>query len=191
MLDALQYDAPERPRLVHRLDKDTSGILLLARTRRAAQTLSSSFQGRSVEKVYWALVLGRPEIESGTIDAPLAKRGGAGREKVEEIVDGQFAETDYRVLDHAAGRVSWLELRPRTGRTHQLRAHCAVMGNPILGDGKYGGRESFLLGVPKRLHLHARTLAIPHPESGNQLELTAPLDVELQKSWEFVGFASK
>jgi len=188
MLDALRYDAQERPRLVHRLDKDTSGVLILARTRRAAQILSASFQGRTVEKVYWALVLGVPDIQSGTIDAPLAKRGGTGQEKVEETDDGQFAETDYRVLDHAAGRVSWLELRPRTGRTHQLRAHCAVIGNPILGDGKYGGRESFLSGLPKRLHLHAQTLRLPHPEGGERLELSAPLDAELQKSWEFVGF---
>ena len=191
MLDALRYDAQERPRLVHRLDKDTSGVLILARTRRAAQSLSASFQGRTVEKVYWALVLGVPEIQSGTIDAPLAKRGGIGQERVEETDRGQFAETDYRVLDHAAGRVAWLELCPRTGRTHQLRAHCAVIGNPILGDGKYGGRESFLSGLPKRLHLHAQVLRLPHPEGGGRLELSASLDTELQKSWSFVGFDPK
>lgn len=191
MLDALRYDAEERPRLVHRLDKDTSGVLLLARTRQAAQALSASFQGRTVEKVYWALVMGLPEIDAGTIDAPLAKAGETGREKMEETDDGQHAETDYRVIDHAAGRVSWLELRPRTGRTHQLRAHCSVMGNPILGDGKYGGRESFMSGLPKRLHLHAHTLKLPHPDTGARLELMAPLDEELVKSWKFVGFEPK
>lgn len=191
MLDALRYGASERPRLVHRLDKDTSGVLLLARSRSAAQSLSASFQGRTVEKVYWALVMGLPEIESGTIDAPLAKSGEAGREKMEETDDGQFAETDYRIVDHAAGRVAWLELRPRTGRTHQLRAHCAVMGNPILGDGKYGGRESFMSGLPKRLHLHAHTLQLPHPHTGERMEVTAPLDDELVKSWKFLGFDPK
>jgi len=191
MLDALRYEASERPRLVHRLDKDTSGVLLLARSRQAAQSLSAAFQGRTVEKVYWALVVGLPEIEAGTIDAPLAKGGETGREKMEETDDGQSAETDYRIIDHAAGRVSWLELRPRTGRTHQLRAHCAVMGNPILGDGKYGGRESFLSGMPKRLHLHAHTLQLPHPDTGERLEVTAPLDDELVKSWKFVGFDPK
>lgn len=191
MLDALRYDADERPRLVHRLDKDTSGVLLLARTRPAAQTLSLSFQGRTVEKVYWALVMGLPEIESGTIDAPLAKRGGSGQEKVEETDEGQSATTDYRIVDHAASRVAWLELRPQTGRTHQLRAHCSLMGNPILGDGKYGGRESFFTGLPRRLHLHARHLALPHPAGGERLRVTAPLDEELQESWNFLGFDPK
>lgn len=191
MLDALRYDASERPRLVHRLDKDTSGILLLARTRQAAQTLSRSFQGRTVEKVYWALVMGLPEVEAGTIDAPLEKRGGLGHEKMEAADEGQFAETDYRVIDNAAGRVAWLELRPRTGRTHQLRAHCALMGNPILGDGKYGGRESFFAGLPKRLHLHAQSLSLPHPAGGERLQVSAPLDDELHESWKFLGFNAK
>jgi len=191
MLDALRYDADERPRLVHRLDKDTSGVLLLARTRQAAQTLSQSFQGRTVEKVYWALVMGLPEIASGTIDAPLAKRGGSGQEKVEETDEGQSAETDYRIVDHAASRVAWLELRPQTGRTHQLRAHCSLMGNPILGDGKYGGRESFFVGLPKRLHLHAHYLALPHPAGGERLQIAAPLDGELRESWKFLGFDPK
>jgi len=191
MLDALRYGADERPRLVHRLDKDTSGVLVLARTRQAAQTLSRSFQGRSVDKVYWALVMGQPEIEAGTIDAPLAKGGDYGQEKMGGAEDGQSAETDYRIIDHAAGRVAWLELRPRTGRTHQLRAHCALMGTPILGDGKYGGRESFFVGLPKRLHLHAQTLALPHPASGERLEVSAPLDAELRGSWKFLGFDPK
>jgi 23S rRNA pseudouridine955/2504/2580 synthase len=191
MLDALRYGAEERPRLVHRLDKDTSGVLLLARTRQAAQTLSRAFQGRSVDKVYWALVMGVPEIEAGTIDSPLAKGGDYGHEKMEGAEDGQFAETDYRIIDHAAGRVAWLELRPRTGRTHQLRAHCALIGNPILGDGKYGGRASFFSGLPKRLHLHAHTLSLPHPAGGERLQLSAPLDIELRESWKFLGFDPK
>lgn len=188
MLDALRFGASERPRLVHRLDKDTSGLLILARTRQSARALSAEFQGRTMTKVYWALVLGVPDIAAGTIDAPLAKRGPEGGERMTQVDDGQHAETDYRVLDHAARRVSWLELMPRTGRTHQLRAHCAAMGNPILGDGKYGGRDSFVPGVAKRLHLHARSLTLSHPQTGARLELTAPLDEELAESWRKIGF---
>ena len=188
MLDALRFGAEERPRLVHRLDKDTSGLLILARTRPAARALSAEFQGRTMDKIYWALVLGVPDVSAGTIDAPLAKRGPQGGERMTHDEEGQHAETDYRVLDHAARRVSWLELMPRTGRTHQLRAHCAAMGNPILGDGKYGGRDSFLPGMAKRLHLHAHALTLTHPETGARLELTAPLDGELAKSWQKVGF---
>ncbi|MBO6783724.1 MAG: RluA family pseudouridine synthase [Alphaproteobacteria bacterium] len=191
MLDALRFDAPDRPRLVHRLDKDTSGLLILARTRQAARALSVEFQGRTMEKVYWALVLGVPDIAAGTIDMPLSKQGEPGGERMGHSHDGQDAETDYRILEQAAQRLAWLELRPRTGRTHQLRAHCAAMGNPILGDGKYGGRDSFLPGLPKRLHLHARALTLSHPDTGARLELTAPLDPELAESWKKVGFASE
>ncbi|MBT3399241.1 MAG: RluA family pseudouridine synthase [Rhodospirillaceae bacterium] len=191
MLDALQFDAKDRPRLVHRLDKDTSGLLLLARDRRTASQLSVLFQGREVEKTYWALVVGVPDHDSGVIDARLAKRGGEGSERVESVDDGQAAETEYRILDHAARRISWLELRPRTGRTHQLRAHCKVMGTPIVGDGKYGGRESDVEGLPRRLHLHARGLTLPHPTTGERLTLAAPLDDVLSKSWAFVGFDAK
>jgi len=191
MLDALQFDAKERPRLVHRLDKDTSGLLLLARDRRTASQLAVLFQGREVEKTYWALVVGIPDHDSGVIDARLGKRGGEGHERVETVDDGQAAETEYRILDHAARRIAWLELRPRTGRTHQLRAHCRAMGTPIVGDGKYGGRESDVEGLPRRLHLHARGLTLPHPASGERLTLEAPLDDVLAKSWAFVGFDAK
>lgn len=191
MLDALTFDATERPRLVHRLDKDTSGLLLLARDRRTASRLSVLFQGRDVEKTYWALVVGIPDHEAGVIDARLAKRGGEGRQRMESVQDGQSAETEYRMVDHAARRIAWLELRPRTGRTHQLRAHCRAMGTPIVGDGKYGGRESDVEGLPRRLHLHARSLALPHPATGKRLLLEAPLDEVLAKSWAFVGFDAK
>lgn len=191
MLDALQFDAKDRPRLVHRLDKDTSGLLLLARDRRTASQLSVLFQGREVEKTYWALVVGIPDHASGVIDARLGKRGGEGKERVESVDDGQAAETEYRILDHAARRIAWLELRPRTGRTHQLRAHCKTMGTPIVGDGKYGGRESDVEGLPRRLHLHARGLTLPHPATGERLTLKAPLDDVLAESWAFVGFDAK
>lgn len=191
MLDALQFDAGERPRLVHRLDKDTSGLLLLARDRQTASQLAVLFQGREVEKTYWALVVGIPDHESGLIDTRLAKRGGEGKQRVESVDDGQTAETEYRILDHAARRIAWLELRPRTGRTHQLRAHCKAMGTPIVGDGKYGGRDSDIEGLPQRLHLHARGLTLPHPASGERLTLNAPLDDVLAKSWGFLGFDAK
>ena len=188
MLDALKFDAPERPRLVHRLDKDTSGLLLLARDRPTASRLAELFQGRDVEKTYWALVAGIPEHEAGVIDIPLAKRGAEGKQRVVSVDDGQDAETEYRIIDHAARRIAWLELRPRTGRTHQLRAHCRAMGTPIVGDGKYGGAESAVEGLPRRLHLHARSLTLPHPASGERLTLEAPLDQTLVESWRFVGF---
>ena len=188
MLDALKFDAPERPRLVHRLDKDTSGLLLLARDRPTASRLAELFQGRDVEKTYWALVAGIPEHEAGVIDIPLAKRGAEGKQRVVSVDDGQDAETEYRIIDHAARRIAWLELRPRTGRTHQLRAHCRVMGTPIVGDGKYGGAESGVEGLPRRLHLHARSLILPHPATGERLTLEAPLDQTLVESWRFVGF---
>jgi 23S rRNA pseudouridine955/2504/2580 synthase len=191
MLDVLQFEAKDRPRLVHRLDKDTSGLLLLARDRQTASQLAVLFQGREVEKTYWALVVGIPDHDSGVIDARLAKRGGEGSERVESVDDGQAAETEYRILDNAARRIAWLELRPRTGRTHQLRAHCKAMGTPIVGDGKYGGRESEVEGLPQRLHLHARGLTLPHPASGDRLTLEAPLDDGLAKSWAFVGFDAK
>jgi 23S rRNA pseudouridine955/2504/2580 synthase len=191
MLDVLQFDAKDRPRLVHRLDKDTSGLLLLARDRQTASQLAVLFQGREVEKTYWALVVGIPDHDSGVIDTRLAKRGGEGSERVESVDDGQAAETEYRILDNAARRIAWLELRPRTGRTHQLRVHCKAMGTPIVGDGKYGGRESEVEGLPQRLHLHARVLTLPHPASGDRLTLEAPLDDGLAKSWAFVGFDAK
>jgi 23S rRNA pseudouridine955/2504/2580 synthase len=166
-------------------------LLLLARDRQTASQLAVLFQGREVEKTYWALVVGIPDHDSGVIDARLAKRGGEGSERVESVDDGQAAETEYRILDNAARRIAWLELRPRTGRTHQLRVHCKAMGTPIVGDGKYGGRESEVEGLPQRLHLHARGLTLPHPASGDRLTLEAPLDDGLAKSWAFVGFDAK
>lgn len=190
MLDALRFEADERPRLVHRLDKDTSGLLVLARSRRAARELTALFRGRDVLKAYWAIVIGVPEPGSGTIDIPLAKQGRAGAERMSAAVGGREAETAYRVIDHAGQRLAWLELRPHTGRTHQLRAHCAAIGNPIVGDRKYGGRESEIDGLARRLHLHARSLTLPHPHLGGRLELSAPLDSGLRDSWKFLGFDS-
>ncbi len=197
MLDALRFGSAERPRLVHRLDRDTSGVLLLARGAASARALTAAFRSRSARKVYWAVVAGVPKIARGTIDLALAKRaGGAARggELVEpDEEDGRPAITDYRVVEHAGKRAAWLALWPRTGRTHQLRAHCAALGTPILGDVKYGGADAVLPGaeIDRRLHLHARRIVLPHPrpESGRRIiEVAAPLPPHMAETWRYFGF---
>ncbi len=191
MLDAVRFDAKERPLLVHRLDKDTSGVLLLARDARAAKALAASFKGRETEKIYWALVAGVPRPRQGHIKLPVAKRPGPGGEKM--AVDGKSgkrAETDYAVIDSAGRKVAWMALRPLTGRTHQLRVHMASLGTPILGDGKYGGEAAFLPGLSAKLHLHAHSIAIPHPDGGT-LRVTAPLGGPMAESWATLGFDTK
>jgi 23S rRNA pseudouridine955/2504/2580 synthase len=193
MLDSLRFDAAERPRLVHRLDKDTSGVLVLARSGKAAQALTESFRHKSAQKLYWAVVVGVPKLDRGIIDAPLAKQAGGYGERVGIDEDeGKRAVTRYAVVEHAAQRAAWLALLPETGRTHQLRAHCVVLGTPILGDGKYGGAEAYLAreALPRKLHLHARSIRIPHPKSG-WIEATAPLPPHMEATWKFFGFASK
>jgi 23S rRNA pseudouridine955/2504/2580 synthase len=196
LLDGLRFDSAERPRLVHRLDKDTSGVLLIARNAAAASFFTRAFRDKTTRKIYWAVVVGLPELRQGRIDLGLAKRGGAGRARGYERVhgddeEGKAAITYYRVLDHAGEKASWLALLPVTGRTHQLRAHCAALGTPILGDGKYGGSGAQLAGGAgaQRLHLHARSLEIPLP-GGKTLRVTAPLPPHMRKTWEFFGFAS-
>ena len=139
MLDALTFGAAERPRLVHRLDKDTSGVLVLARNVRAAAKLAQAFREKSTRKIYWAAVVGMPKKRQGRIDQKLAKLPGKLGERVVPDEEGKRAVTYYRTVAHAGDRVAWLALEPVTGRTHQLRAHCAAFGTPILGDGKYGG----------------------------------------------------
>ena len=191
MLDALRFGHKERPRLVHRLDRDTSGVLVLGRSAQAAAKLAEAFRGKQARKVYWAIVIGRPKIRQGRIDAALAKRLGAHGERVmqagEDDEDARRAVTYYATLDTAGDRAAWLALWPVTGRTHQLRAHCALIGNPILGDAKYGGEAAFLPGLARRLHLHARSIAMPHPKRGT-LSVTAPLPEDLAATWKFLGF---
>jgi len=193
LLNSLRFGNSERPRLVHRLDKDTSGILVVARTAAAAAFLTRAFREKTTRKVYWALVVGLPNPQQGRIDLPLAKTpGGAGERVRPDSEDGSHAVTYYSVIDSVGARLSWLALMPITGRTHQLRAHCGAIGAPILGDGKYGGPAAHPGGVPgsRRLHLHARSLSMPHPLGGT-LNATAPLPAHMRRSWEFFGFSSK
>lgn len=190
MLDALRFDAKARPRLVHRLDKDTSGVLLLARTAAAAARLTAAFRRREADKVYWAAVVGVPKPRRGTVDLALAKAPGARGEKVAGQVPGaKRAVTRYAVVEAAGKRAAWLALKPVTGRTHQLRVHCAALGTPIIGDGKYGGAGAFVLGegISGRLHLHAREIALPRA-GGGVLRVTAPLPDHMARTWAFFGF---
>ncbi|MGI9404851.1 MAG: RluA family pseudouridine synthase [Hyphomicrobiaceae bacterium] len=191
MLDALKFGAPETPRLVHRLDKDTSGVLLLARSRAVAAILSKTLQRREAEKLYWALVIGTPRPSEGIIDAPLVKTGRDGKERVVvagEDDKGRNARTIFETLDQAGGRMAWLAMQPVTGRTHQIRAHAAALGHPIVGDGKYGGADAHP-GPPiaRKLHLHARALRLPHPRRGT-LEVDAPLPPHMIETWQFLAF---
>lgn len=191
LLDLLRLDASERPRLVHRLDKDTSGVLVLARTVAAAAALTASFRGRATRKVYWAITTGVPVPAEGLISLPLAKTGRPGGQRVQvDAEQGLAARTAYRVLDRAARRAALLRLEPQTGRTHQLRVHCAKLGTPILGDGKYGGAGAFLQGaVARQLHLHARRITLPHP-SGGILDAMAPLPPHMEGTMALLGLAS-
>ncbi|WP_413203994.1 RluA family pseudouridine synthase [Rhodospirillum sp. A1_3_36] len=190
LLDSLA-ERGERPRLVHRLDKDTSGVLVLARTLEAARKLTEAFRSRDAMKIYWALVVGEPPLTEGTIKGALAKAATGRGERMEiNEEEGKRAVTDFRVIDQAFRTCAWLDLRPRTGRTHQLRVHCLEMGTPILGDGKYGGADAYLEGteLSKSMHLHARALRIPHP-GGGMLSVIAPPPRHFVDSLKTLGFS--
>ncbi len=189
LLDAYADEGAPRPRLVHRLDKDTSGVLLVARSPGSAAFYSKRFSGRSAKKIYWALVVGVPDVKQGTIDAPIAKQPGTGGEKMHvDVEGGQPARTLYRVVDKAGTRASWVELQPLTGRTHQLRVHMAAIGHPIVGDGKYGGPDAFLTGsISRKMHLHARRLIIDEPD-GDELDVTASLPEHFAATMVQLGF---
>nr|WP_137676360.1 RluA family pseudouridine synthase [Parerythrobacter lutipelagi] len=189
LLDAFVKGEEPRPRLVHRLDKDTSGVLLIAKSPSAAASFSRRFAGRSARKIYWALVVGVPDVREGTIDAPLAKQPGTGGEKMHvDLENGQTAKTRYRVVETAAKKACWIELEPLTGRTHQLRVHLDAIGHPIVGDGKYGGQDAFLTGsISRKMHLHARRLIITEP-GGGKLDVTADLPEHFAASMDQMGF---
>ena len=194
MLDALRFGFEQRPRLVHRLDKDTSGLWLIARTGQAAKRLAESFRDRETEKLYWAIVVGVPSKKEGAINLPLAKRPGAFDRELMQVDEenGQKALTHFREIDRAGHRAALLALWPRTGRTHQLRVHCAAIGCPILGDRKYGGEEALLAAVAdsRRLHLHARRLSLPHPSGKGELKAQAEPPPHFRRTVEAFGFST-
>jgi 23S rRNA pseudouridine955/2504/2580 synthase len=189
LLDGLADEEGSRPKLVHRLDKDTSGALLVAKTARSAGHFAKAFSGRTARKVYWALIVGVPSPDEGLIDLPLAKQPGTGGEKMHVSEEaGLPAKTRWRVVDRAGNRAAWVELQPLTGRTHQLRAHMAALGHPIVGDAKYGGAEAFLTGgISRKLHLHSRRLKIDAP-GGGAIDVTADLPPHFAESLATLGF---
>jgi 23S rRNA pseudouridine955/2504/2580 synthase len=191
MLDSLQYEKPTRPKLVHRLDRDTSGVLMIARTAQAASGLSASLALRDTSKVYWALTCGVPKQKHGVVKAALAKEGIRGKDErmaLSEDDDAKFALTEYAVMGTAGTEFAWVAARPITGRTHQIRVHLASLGTPIVGDFKYGGTDSRGRGdIADKLHLHARSIDIGRPDGG-RLQVTAPLSPHMVKSWRLLGF---
>lgn len=192
MLDALKFNLTEKPKLVHRLDKDTSGLLLIARTRVAAQKLTKAFQTKTTEKYYWAVVKSAPKHKEGKINIPLLKQGNKGHEKIiaaPDHDDAKSAITLYATVASVPALASFVVLRPITGRTHQLRVHMAEMGNVIVGDGKYGGTDAHIGGeISRKLHLHARHIKIPHPSNGETFEITAPIGGHIKNTFHSLGF---
>ena len=187
-------DGPEtRARLVHRLDRDTSGVLIVAKRRAVAAKLGREFQTRSVRKIYWALVKGVPKPPQGKVEAALVKAAGPEGDRVRKARPGeqeraQSAVTYYAVVDRAGQTVSFVSLKPVTGRQHQLRAHMAIIGHPILGDDKYHGDQDMPEAIDKRLHLHARRISFPHPSGEGIVDVTAPLPDHMARSFASFGF---
>ncbi len=213
LAEALTFGNDRKPRLVHRLDKDTSGVLLLARNGRAAKGLAKAFQDKTTQKIYWALVAGHPEQNIGTIRFGLVKQSGHGPNnagekmvcippnKIDETPGAKRATTDFVVIESVGKRATWVGLAPITGRTHQLRAHMAEIGCPIAGDGKYGGSSQVNEGegwgaqlggaISRKMHLHARSISLKHPLTGKEMFFEAPLPEHMQRTWEFFGWDLK
>ena len=210
LTEALRFGAEDKPRLVHRLDRDTSGVILLARSARAAAGLAKAFQARETRKIYWAAVAGCPAPRAGTIRYGLVKAPGHGPDgaggkmicihpdRVAATEGAKRATTDYAVIEAAATRAAWVALAPITGRTHQLRAHMAEIGHPIVGDGKYGTNAQENTGtgwgaqlggsVSRKLHLHSRSLTLRHPATGKPLRIAAPLPDHMARTWDLFGW---
>lgn len=210
LTEALKFGYKDRPKLVHRLDKDTSGVLLLARTDRVARALSEALRHRAARKIYWALVAGVPNprqgsIKYGLVKAPGHGRGGEGERmlcihpaKMADHPEAKRAHTDYFTLWFLGTRLSWMALEPVTGRTHQLRAHMAEIGHPILGDGKYGTMQSENPGdgwgagiggeLSRKLHLHARQITLEHPITKAVMTWVAPLPEHMARTWKLLDW---
>ncbi len=210
LAEALKFGYKDRPKLVHRLDNDTSGVLMMARTDRVARALSEALLHRAARKIYWAVVAGVPNPKQGSIKYALMKapghgRGGEGEKMIcihpaqmKEHPDAKRAQTDFFTLWFLGTRMSWMALEPVTGRTHQLRAHMAEIGHPILGDGKYGGSGQENMGdgwgaqvggdLSRKLHLHARSLTIEHPITKKQMTFVAPLPEHMKRTWDMLGW---
>ncbi|TBW34067.1 RluA family pseudouridine synthase [Siculibacillus lacustris] len=194
MLESLIDSKGQVPRLVHRLDKDTAGCLVIAKRRSIAAALAATFRSRSARKIYWALVAGVPHPRQGKISTWLAKDEENDGEKMRVARHGEqgaaHALTHYSVVDQAAQSLSWLSLKPTTGRTHQLRAHTAHIGHPIVGDPKYFDKKDWELpgGMQNKLHLLARRIVVPHPGGRGIIDVTAPLPPHMKQSWNLLGF---
>lgn len=193
LLELLADKKGRRPRLIHRLDRDTSGVLLCARSNEAVRKLGVSFKDRHAQKTYWAILVPAPDAQNGTINAPLAKAKGMHKDRmvIDEGEDGKVSITDFVVVERAAKTAAFVAFMPRTGRTHQIRVHAAdILECPILGDGKYGGAAARIEGMElsPRLHLHARRLVIHHPFEKRLLEFEAPLPPDIASTWAALGF---
>ena len=196
LLEGLSDGPKTRPRLVHRLDRDTSGVLVVAKRREVAAKLGRAFQTRSMRKIYWALVKGVPRPPQGKIEAALVKASGPEGDRVRKARPGeqevaQSAVTYYSMVDRAGQTVAWLSLKPVTGRQHQLRAHMAILGHPIIGDEKYRGDAQLPEGIENKLYLHARRISFPHPSGEGIVDVTAPLPEHMQRAFAAFGFEAK